>query len=267
LPLTTLKQETGWLPICGFAGNGTNTPVATGTAFFGIPQLEELGRSATLVPAAITVQIMNPGALASAATSGILYIGASKTQFRLQGDATRSWTAIGQDFVSYQAPRLCAASKLALRGVQVSAKPVNIQELMDFERIVPSLDMSTSPPSETYGVFTDGWLTESTDQSTTEALQVRSLKGFAPVMIYNPDRVELQVLVTIEWRVRFDYGHPAASTHQVHAASSTQKWDAVQRVSDAIGHGCTDIVEHVASIGSQHLTNYATSALESMLGA
>jgi hypothetical protein len=264
VPLTTLKKESGWLPICGFGGNGTASPTSSNTSFFGIPQLSELGKTASAVPAAVTVQIMNPGALATAATAGILYIGAAKTQFRLQG-ASRTWDAIGQDFVSYQSPRLCAASKLALRGVQVSAKPANIQELMDFDRVIPSLDTSTSPVTETYEYFTDSWITESTNPSNKETLQVRSLKGFAPIMVYNPANVELQALVTIEWRVRFDSGHPAASTHQVHAASSTQKWDAVQRVSDAIGHGCNDIVEHVAAVGSQHLTNYATSALESML--
>jgi hypothetical protein len=259
--LTSLENEEGWLPICGFAGNGTNTPTSLGTAFYGVPQLEELGKSATLVPAALTVQIMNPGALATSATSGIVYIGASKTQFRLQGSET-TWDSIGQDFVSYQAPRLCAASKLALRGVQVSAKPVNLQELMNFDKVIPSLDRTTDPPTETYGLFTDGWYTDALESANAVQLQVRSLKGFAPVMIYNPNRVALQILVTIEWRVRFDYGHPASSTHQVHPASTTQKWDMVQRVSDAVGHGCTDILEHVASVGSHHVSNYAASALE-----
>ena len=251
----------GWLPICGFRSGGAASPYAN-TNFTGIPQLQGLGTSATIAPAAMTVQFMNPGSLGNTETNGILYIGASKTQFRLQGSQT-TWEHIGQAFVSYQTPRLCAASKLALRGVQVSAIPVNIQELMDFDRIVPS----SLPGSggTTYGDLTAPWQDSQGALGPSVTLQTRAMKGFAPIMVYNPDNVKVQALVTCEWRVRFDYGHPAASTHTCHPASSTQKWDAVQRITHALGHGCSDIVEHVAALGSQHVKGLVTQAMEGLV--
>jgi len=252
----------GWLPICGFRSGGSTSPYAN-TNFSGIPQLQSLGESATIAPAAMTVQFMNPGSLGNTETNGILYIGASKTQFRLQ-DSQTTWDHIGQDFVSFQSPRLCAASKLALRGVQVSAIPVNIQELMDFDRIVPTAlpPLNTTP---TYGDVVTPWRETQGAVGENVTLQTKAMKGFAPIMVYNPNNVKMQALVTCEWRVRFDYGHPAASTHTCHAASSTQKWDAVQRITHALGHGCSDIVEHVAALGSQHVKGLVTQAMEGLV--
>jgi len=253
----------GWLPICGFRSGGATSPHEN-TNFTGIPQLQSLGSSATIAPAAMTVQFMNPGSLGHNETNGILYIGASKTQFRLQ-DSTTTWDHIGQDFVSFQTPRLCAASKLALRGVQVNAIPVNVQELMDFDRIVPSTLPGHNPPAPTYGDTTVPWRESMGAADASVTLQTKSMKGFAPIMVYNPNNVKMQALVTCEWRVRFDYGHPAASTHTCHAASSTQKWDAVQRITHALGHGCSDIVEHVAALGSQHVKGLVTQAMEGLV--
>lgn len=251
---TSFKE--GWLPCCGFGGTADGDP-ATNTQFYGIPQLAQLGDSATLVPAALTVQIMNPGALATDGTKGILYIGASKTQFRLQ-DETRTWDTIGQDFVSYQTPRLCASSKLALRGVQVNAKPFNVQELMDFEKVLPLIDNNDFP---TYKDVLEAWRSYGNSSGSTSLWQSRTVKGFAPIVIYNPDQVELQILVTCEWRVRFDFGHPASSTHSHHPASSTQTWDNVQRFVDKIGHGCEDIVENVARSGAAAVSSRLAAML------
>lgn len=260
-PATTeAGYREGWLPICGFSGNDTSVPNEN-TGFFGIPQLEQLGSAATLTPAAMTMQLMNPGALATEATSGVVYVGATKTQFRLQG-STENWESIGQNFVSYQAPRLCASSKLALRGVHVNAKPVNIQEMLDFDRIIPSVQ---TDGTSTYGDFATFWSTASRATGNSVRNQTRSLKGFAPIMVYNPNRVSLQALITCEWRVRFDYGHPASSTHTCRSASTTQKWDMVQRVTDAIGHGCCDIVEHVANVGSQYVRGRLSQAAIDMM--
>ena len=65
----------------------------------------------------------------------------------------------------------------------------------------------------------------------------------------------MQFIVTCEWRVRYNYGHPASSTHQVHNAASTRTWDILQKGMDALGHGCVDIVEDIAQQGALAIRN------------
>lgn len=249
----------GWAPLVGFGSvNSDGKPMGL-TEFHGCPQLEELGASATLAPAAMTVQVMDSNSLSGTeAAKGVIYIGASKTQMRLK-DSAQQWESIGQDFVSFQAPRLCSGPKLALRGVKVSARPFNVQELMDFDVVIPNVDNSDG--SSTYGTIQAPWVSTlhaasgSTVDLTSKSpyLQTRSLKGFSPIMVYNPNKEELQFIVTCEWRVRYNYGHPASSTHRVHPAASTRAWDIVQKGMDALGHGVSDIVEDVAAQGANVL--------------
>jgi len=262
-PVSTIGSKEGWAPCVGFASgidvgltNPNNVPNVS-TEFFGCPQLEQLGASATIAPAAMTVQIMDGNSMAGeTAAKGILYIGVSKTQMRLK-DSSDTWDKIGQDFVSYQAPRLCSGAKLALRGVKLSARPFNVQELMDFDIVLPMLEKVSG--ELTYENMTAPWNSSTVEVGDTAENSNMSLKGFAPIMVYNPNKEEIQVVVTCEWRVRFNYGHPAASTHQVHPASSTQAWDHVQRAFDRLGHGCIDIVEDVASRGMQAIAGAAVN--------
>ena len=248
------SQREGWAPMVGFAApNATGAPNVF-TKFYGCPQLKELGESATLAPAAMTVQIMDSNSLSgSDAAKGVLYVGASKTQMRLK-DSNQTWDSIGQDFVSFQAPRLCSGPKLALRGVKVNARPFNVTELMDFDVVVPNL---LSDGDLTYGDKVAPWSSTAVGGPTDESkeLQTHSLKGFSPIMVYNPNLEELQFIVTCEWRVRYNYGHPASSTHQVHNAASTRTWDILQKGMDALGHGCVDIVEDIAQQGALAIRN------------
>lgn len=69
----------------------------------------------TMVPAAITVQIMNGNALQT--TSGMTFIGRSKTVLDLMGDY-RTWQEVADGLINYSAPRLCSAGKLALSGAR-----------------------------------------------------------------------------------------------------------------------------------------------------
>lgn len=260
---STIGQSEGWSPIIGFAGGvGTSLSPASGTHFKGCPQLKELGASATLAPAALTVQVMNGNSLSgNEAAKGMTYCGASKTQMRLM-DVGDSWDKIGRDFVSFQSPRMCSAAKLALRGVKMSARPFNIQELMDFDVIVPSDDQGNI----TWDDFQQPWTSDQTGTPGANQNQTYRLKGFSPIMVYNPNNEELQFAVTCEWRVRYNYGHPACSTHQVHPAASTRAWDMVQRSMDALGHGCIDIVEDVASAGADALRGAAVARVRGMFG-
>lgn len=243
------RADKGWAPVIGFGSQGIATKPSDylGTSFFGCPQLATLGEGATIAPAAMTVQIMNGASLQEA--SGIFYIGRSRTQLRLQ-DSTVPWGEIGQDFVSYQAPRLCSGGKLALRGVKVDSMPFNIQELMDFDTIIgpPLVDAA-------YSDQTIAWSTVAQDAATGTRAENRllSMKGFSPTCVYNPEAKPLQYIVTCEWRVRFSYTHAASSTHTHHAAADTRVWDGVSNIMQSAGHGAMDIAQNVAYEGAQSL--------------
>lgn len=241
------RASEGWAPLVGFGSTGLETSPAVSTKFHGCPQLATLGEGATIAPAAMTVQVMNGKSLQEA--SGIFYIGRSRTQLRLQDSAT-DWQIIGQDFVSYQAPRLCSGGKLALRGVKVDSMPFNIQELMDFDRIV-------GPPllNSDYGDVTIPWSSvgQTVDGGTRSENRLLAMKGFSPTCVYNPEGKELQFIVTCEWRVRFSYTHAASSTHTHHAAADPKVWDSVSQIMSSAGHGAMDIAQNVAYEGAQSM--------------
>jgi hypothetical protein len=183
---------------------------------------------ATVVPSAFTVQVMNPNPLQT--TAGIVYIGRLKTQPTLE-NSSRKWSTLADEFVSLQAPRLCSAGKLALRGVHVNAMPLNMTALSDFTTILPSVA----------GDFV--WNGQSSNQSLIHNT------GFSPIMVYNPQSVGLQFLVTMELRVRFDLGNPAASAHRQHTAAPDSVWNRALSAMSQAGHGAMDIVETVAQYG------------------
>lgn len=182
-----------------------------------------------LVPAAITLQVMCPKNLQSA--DGIAYIGRTKQVLELMGD-TRDWNKLAQELVSFSAPRLCSAGKLALRGVKVDAIPYNMSQLSDFcpRGIVDS----------TTGSKTVTW-----NEASFEA----NFEGFAPMFVYNPNNIDLQYLVTIEWRTRFDPDNPAYAGHTYHPVASDSAWNDTIQGMEQEGHGVMDIAEGIADFG------------------
>jgi hypothetical protein len=198
---------------------------ATNNAFRHTLDVASFGKAATFAPSAFSVQIMNPGALAS--TDGMVFAGVMKSAADLGGD-TRTWDALGKSFISYQAPRMMAAGKLALRGVQVNSYPLNMAAISDF----------LSMGSDSDGLVT--W-TESADLNGC---------GFAPIYVHTTEAaLKLNYLVTVEWRVRFDFSHPAASGHVHHPVASDSTWDRVLRTATSLGSGVLDIAEVVANNG------------------
>jgi hypothetical protein len=183
---------------------------------------------ARMVPAAITLQVMNGDALQT--TNGIAYVGRSKTVLDLMGDA-RSWDTVMKQLVNYSTPRLCSAGKLALRGVQVNAVPNNLSVLSDF---VPRRIKDTGPYawSESAGGSAD-----------------QDFEGFAPIFVYNPDNIALKYLVTIEWRVRFDPFNPAYAGHSQHMPATEATWAQAVQCEENKGSGVTDIMEDIAEFG------------------
>jgi hypothetical protein len=186
-----------------------------------------LGPAVTLCPSAFSVQIMNPDAIG--VTKGIVYAGVMNTQAKVRG-RVETWDSYFDKFVEFQNPRLLAAGKLAIRGAQIDSYPLNMSEISNFTK-----------------------LSQDTDATITWGLQEEPT-GWAPIMIYNTyanDSVPLalEVLVTTEWRVRFDLDNPAAASHIHHSCASDQTWDTHMRRAAAMGNGVKDIVEAVASAG------------------
>jgi hypothetical protein len=236
--------DTAWLTDIAVtnAFDGLDTPIGDtqgdGNAiFFTSPALKETSlNGARMVPAAITVQIMNSEALQNA--DGIVYIGRSKTVLDLMGSG-RTWKEIMGELISYSAPRLCSAGKLALRGVQVNAVPNNMSVLSDF---VPRR-IATSGRQK--------W-----DQSN----YALDFEGFGPIFVYNPDNVKLKYLVTIEWRMRFDPLNPAYAGHTMHTPASESTWNKVIGEAEAAGNGVMDIADVVGDIGMAALPYAAVMA-------
>lgn len=173
-----------------------------------------------LTPAAFTVKVMNPEALQT--TSGIVYIGRARQMLNPGGD-TRTWDEFAQELVSYSSPELCAAGRLALRGVKVDAVPYDMNSLADFRPLAQG--------TNTNFVWSNDDLV---------------YDGFAPIFVYNPNAVDLQIMICCEWRVRFDPSNPAYASHTYHRPSTPGYWDRVQRIGSALGNGVMDLAEKSA---------------------
>lgn len=220
--------DTGWCTTCAVSSVTAVLPInnAANSYRWGLPISPETSGTVSMmqgVPSALTVQVINGEALQS--TAGIVYVGRSKSQYRLEG-CTRTYYELGQEFISYQAPRLCSAGKLALRGVTVNAGPLNMNALSDFAPITETGDMAF-----TYAAASD--------------LQC---EGFQPLVVVNPAAINLTYLVTMEWRVRFDPSHQAAATHRYYEPASQAAWNAATRFATT-GHGVKDIAISTSAQG------------------
>lgn len=194
-----------------------------------VHNMNDLGKAATVCPSAMTVQIMNPNPLQS--TQGMVYAGVMSTQAKLGGD-TRTWEQWADQAIQFQAPRMMSAGKLAIRGVQISSYPLNMADVSDFD---------------TVEVKTDG---KHTWNSTSEPEPC----GWAPIFVYNtgggdPNTLELEYLVTTEWRVRFDLSNPASAGHAYHEVASDGIWNRMARDAAALGPGVRDIADVVSNAG------------------
>lgn len=187
---------------------------------------------ATFAPAAFSVQVMNPNALQT--TSGICYIGRMKTVPGMMNNP-QTWQTFATNFTSYNAPRLCSAAKLAMRGVQVDAIPMNMAEVSDFKS----------------RVVEPGFARVAWNGSGTPIASAAYPSGFTPIVVYNPNGINLQFLVCMELRTRFDPQNPAQAGHVFHPVASDSTWDRLIRGASSLGHGCVDIVERVAQNGER----------------
>jgi hypothetical protein len=196
---------------------------------------------ARMVPAAFSVQLMNPNALQT--TAGIVYMGRARQMIGL-ANKTITWDALANELVSYSNPRLLSAGKLALTGVQTDAVPFDMNAMSDFQTRYLSLP----------GTYTN----------IDPAFK---FDAFAPIYVYNPNQIALQFLVCCEWRVRFDPSNPAYAANTYHAPSSLGYWDKLQRVASFVGNGVQDIAAKVndprmiaGAMKGLHMARMATTA-------
>jgi len=185
--------------------------------------MENIGAAATVTPSALSVQIMNPSSLNNAA--GVVYAGVVGTQMPI-GGRTETWDAMGDNFVEFQRPRLLAAGKLALRGVKMDAYAMNMPEVGRFTPL-----SKQTPGKITYGL------------GSPEPV------GWTPFVVYNTTGANLEFLITIEWRVRFDFSNPAVASHIDQGHASTAQWGSLIKRAMALGNGCVDIADAVANAG------------------
>lgn len=216
----------------GQQGNPINQTDASYTHVY---PMSGLGSACTVCPAACTLQIMNPNPLQT--TSGIIYGGVSNTQLAFSGDST-TWEERFDQFVEFQNPRLMAAAKLALRGVQINSYPLNMSACSDFTNI----DQDNSDQSITWD----------SAQGGLGPLSNLNPRGWAPIVVYNPSGVNLEYLVTMEWRVRFDLSHPASASHTHKNVASDGLWNKLMKTASALGNGVHDIADAVASAGQAY---------------
>jgi hypothetical protein len=171
--------------------------------------------------------MMCPTALQTA--SGIVYAGVSQTQIKTVNE-TRTWADLAEQFVEFQSPRVLTAGKLALRGVQINSYPLNMDSVSSFRRLQQIGNVATTQ---------------------VPGFQTGDFAGFAPIVIFNPSEADLELLVTVEMRLRFDFGHPAASSHKAYPVASDSTWNTMMQKAVALGNGVMDIAEGVANLGGR----------------
>lgn len=228
------REKSSWSNTIAF-GSSSDTSNINGSGSTNIYNITAPGATVgdnstiTVVPAAMSVQVMNPNPLND--TNGIVYAAVCPTQLSLD-DNTRTWLDFANEFTAYMRPRLMSAPKLALRGIQMNSYPLNMSELSDFQTIQN---------------FSDGPITWKTSVQAPGSSQF--LTGLAPMVVVNSNQQNLTYAVTVEYRVRFDLSNPAVSSHKHHGITSDVTWDKMQKAAIALGNGVRDIADIVATAG------------------
>mgnify|MGYP003571919303 CR=1 FL=1 len=205
------------------------------TTFYGIPSpIPDTTNGAqgagTLCPSAVSVQVMGQDALSSAA--GQVAAAVCPVRLDLRG-TTRTWPDLEAQFIAYFRPRLMSAGKLTLRGVQMDSHPLSMAEVSDFRGV-------QEIPLDVAGVTPNSWSLADAPYDPT---------GWAPMVIYNPGNANLSLLISIEWRVRFDLSNPAVASHTHHGVSTDASWEKHIAAATRQLPGVIDIVEKVANTG------------------
>jgi len=185
-----------------------------------------LGKACELVPAAMTVQVMNPASLQSA--DGVFAMARVNQQLSLGGSpAGLTYREMAARVISFYSPRMLTGGKLAIRGVKCSAYPLDMNEYATF-----------APVNPLSGDFT--W--------DSTAIRPAAL---SPIVFCqeNVAPKQLEFMITIEWRVRFDPGNPATASHTFHESLSDEAWNGLIKSVSNAGSGVEELSEDVATLG------------------
>jgi len=215
-----------WYDWCGVEsvtpGDGVSAP--DNTRAINMP-LHSLGDACEVVPAAMTVQVMNPASLQQG--DGVYAMARVNQQLALEDSpASLTWNEIRARVISFYAPRLLTGGKLALRGVKCNAYPLNMT------------DYSSFAPIEKYsGMFT--W-----DNDKRPA-------ALSPIVFCNnnADDKVMEFMITIEWRVRFDPGNPATASHTYHDVLQDDAWNELVKTASSAMHAVEELSEDAVNTG------------------
>ncbi len=257
------------------------SPGASATGVFGLPDPSGDGNiyisdsNLTCVPSALTVQLISPESLNTAAGTSLAAVCPIRIDLK---DSIKSYKTIAEELIAYFRPRVLTGGKLALRGVKMDSFPLSMTDVSDF-RPHWKLDPEVSSPSHL------AWSGRPTEQGIAngdgfDAPQKTfgvnlEPEGWAPIVYYNPYNIgkdinaqqEMSFMVTMEWRVRFDLSNPAASSHIMHKPSTDMQWhEHIQRASNALP-GVIDIVEKVANVGISAYKAYNSGSAMAAMAA
>lgn len=230
-PCTVSDAEPSWTNVCAFVSAVAENPIngVNNAQRFGFSTPAGSWGDSNVCPAAFSVQLICTSPLQI--SRGDVRVGRSRMAFNLNNQ-TKTWFDFADEWAQYSAPRLCSGGKLALRGVHTDSRPVNMNRISDFT---------------TFRILT------STGQGVTLDGTQPTYDGFTPTVYEfekTADPVEYTLLVTCEWRVRFDPRNPAYAAHQAHKPAPASCWDAAINSLGRTVHGTRDIVETVAAAGA-----------------
>jgi hypothetical protein len=279
------KPEDIFQPIAGkknwngyaSAGNSWNTDRPCGWKMYEMKGLSQMRDGSQIVPAAITVQIMNASAMQRA--HGQTLAGVMNTQLaRAHYGGHQTPEDIGNNFVAYQKPRLLVGARLALRQAQASSYPLDMSEVSDFRNIsdqnlygnyhsgigerywgAPHTETSTGVQNQNTDTSQDG------GGNIFEKITNIDPQGWAPIVIYRPPTPEqsavvnstvagtnaahqvdgafpepLTYAVTIEYRARFPVEDPACASHKTWPMATDKQWHQAISAATALLPGVQD---------------------------
>lgn len=220
-----------WWNWCGVEDVQSSDPInGSGNTRPILMPLEFLGGAASVVPASMTVQVMNPAPVQTA--QGAFAMCRVNQQLDV-ANATYSYDELISRVVAFYSPRILTGGKLSLRGVKCSSYPLDMTEYASF------LPIQAWPTTDGVPI----------DTTWTNAISPSAL---APIVLVqaNVEPQTLQYLITIEWRVRFDPGNPATSSHIHHDTLSDECWNKLMSTASSAGHAVEELTEDVADGGA-----------------
>lgn len=175
---------------------------------------------ASVVPSAVSVQVLNPASLNTAA--GVVYMGRCSTILSgVEGSDTRNVADFCNALLSYSSSKRISGARLAMSPQQINCVPADLNDLTAFRELGPPSDQASPQTSFAWDTNYD-------------------FAGFKPAYIINPQKQTLSYRVCIEYRVRLSPFNPMHNTQQLHKPVSHDMWHKIVGTAESVGHGVED---------------------------